>query len=44
MSGFWTGLGVALVVLSLCLGIGGCVYLCDAHDHPLPTPPKEAAQ
>ena len=26
-SDFWSGLGTALVILALCLGIGGCNYL-----------------
>jgi hypothetical protein len=27
MTGFWDGLGSALVILALCLGIGGGVYI-----------------
>lgn len=26
-SGFWNGLGFALVIFALCMGIGGCSYL-----------------
>jgi hypothetical protein len=26
-SGFWDGLGFALVIFALCMGIGGCSYL-----------------
>lgn len=29
MEAFWTGLGIALVILSIFIGIGGCVYLFD---------------
>ena len=29
MSDFWARLGLAMVILALCLGIGGCEYLID---------------
>jgi len=32
---FWDGLGMAAIVLAICLGFGGCVYLCEkASQHP----------
>ena len=33
--GFWDGLGLALVILAILLGIGGCFKLAD-NTHPPP--------
>lgn len=36
--GFFDGLGTALVILALCLGVGGCNYLTNTKGGPLISP------
>lgn len=32
MTYFWSGLGIAAIILAVCLGIGGCCYLIKKGD------------